>query len=107
MKWGQIQLLAWLPLAIPLAWAAFALLRRRRRALERLAAAAVLPELAPAWNPARARAQRTAPGAATSGMTMPSATRPARARPLGPVVPTITGGGCAGLCSSSTSRSST
>ncbi len=57
MKWGQIQLLTWLPLAIPLAWGAFALLRRRRRALERLAAAAVLPELAPAWNPSRARAR--------------------------------------------------
>ena len=30
MKWGQAELLYWLPLALPLAWLLFALLRRRR-----------------------------------------------------------------------------
>jgi heme exporter protein D len=37
MKWGHFELLYWLPLAIPLAWALFALLRRRRRALRPVA----------------------------------------------------------------------
>ena len=55
MKWGDFQLLVWLPLAIPLAWALFALLRRRRRALAQLVDPALLGVLAPAWNPARAR----------------------------------------------------
>ena len=55
MKWGALQLLYWLPLAVPLAWALFALLRRRRRALAQLVDPALLPVLAPAWNPARAK----------------------------------------------------
>ena len=55
MKWGNVQLLFWLPLAIPLAWALFALLRRRRHALALLVDPALLGVLAPAWNPARAR----------------------------------------------------
>ena len=55
MKWGNVQLLFWLPLAIPLAWALFALLRRRRAALAQLVDPALLGVLAPAWNPARAR----------------------------------------------------
>lgn len=55
MKWGDLQLLYWLPLAVPLAWALFALLRRRRRALAQLVDPALLPVLAPAWNPARAK----------------------------------------------------
>ena len=55
MKWGDFQLLVWLPLTIPLAWALFALLRRRRRALAQLVDPALLGVLAPAWNPARAR----------------------------------------------------
>lgn len=55
MKWGQIQLLYWLPLALPLAWALFALLRRRRNALARVVDPAMLPVLAPAWNPGRAK----------------------------------------------------
>lgn len=54
MKWGHFELLYWLPLAIPLAWALFALLRRRRRALAQLVDPALLGVLAPAWNPARA-----------------------------------------------------
>lgn len=54
MIWGHIHYLYWLPLAIPLAWTLFALLRRRRRALEKLVDPAMLPILAPAWNPARA-----------------------------------------------------
>lgn len=57
MKWGHVQLLAWLPLAIPLAWALFALLRRRRRALAQLVDPALLGVLAPAWNPARAKSR--------------------------------------------------
>ncbi|MGD9612278.1 MAG: VWA domain-containing protein [Kiritimatiellia bacterium] len=57
MKWGQFQLLVWLPLAIPLAWALFALLRRRRAALAQLVDPALLGVLAPNWNPARARAR--------------------------------------------------
>ena len=57
MKWGQAQLLLWLPLALPLAWTAFALLRRRRAALARMVDPAMLPVLAPRWNPARARAR--------------------------------------------------
>ena len=57
MKWGALQLLYWLPLAVPLAWALFALLRRRRRALAQLVDPALLPVLAPAWNPARAKAR--------------------------------------------------
>ena len=55
MKWGNVQLLYWLPLAIPLAWALFALLRRRRHALAQLVDPALLGVLAPDWNPARAR----------------------------------------------------
>lgn len=57
MKWGHVQLLVWLPLAIPLAWALFALLRRRRAALAQLVDPALLGVLAPAWNPARAKAR--------------------------------------------------
>ncbi len=57
MKWGHVQLLVWLPLAIPLAWALFALLRRRRRALAQLVDPALLGVLAPAWNPARAKSR--------------------------------------------------
>lgn len=57
MKWGHVALLYWLPLALPLAWAGFALLRRRRQALARLVDPAMLGELAPAWNPARANAR--------------------------------------------------
>ena len=45
MKWGNVQLLVWLPLAIPLAWALFALLRRRRRALAQLVDVDLLPAL--------------------------------------------------------------
>ena len=57
MKWGQVELLYWLPLAIPLAWLLFALLRRRRRALSRLVDPAMISALAPEWNPARAKAR--------------------------------------------------
>ena len=57
MKWGNFQLLVWLPLAIPLAWALFALLRRRRAALAQLVDPALLGVLAPAWNPARAKSR--------------------------------------------------
>jgi len=57
MKWGQPELLYWLLLAIPLAWALFAFLRHRRRALAQLVDPAMLGVLAPAWNPARARAR--------------------------------------------------
>ena len=57
MKWGNVQLLVWLPLAIPLAWALFTLLRRRRAALAQLVDPALLGVLAPAWNPARAKSR--------------------------------------------------
>lgn len=57
MKWGNVQLLYWLPLAIPLAWGLFALLRRRRAALAQLVDPALLGVLAPAWNPARAKSR--------------------------------------------------
>ena len=57
MKWGNLELLYWLPLAIPLMWIFFALLRRRRRALEGLIAPAMIPVLAPHWNPVRAQAR--------------------------------------------------
>jgi Ca-activated chloride channel homolog len=57
MKWGHLDLLYWLPLAIPLAWAGFALLRRRRRALALLVDPSMLPVLAPRWNPARAKSR--------------------------------------------------
>lgn len=57
MKWGQVELLYWLPLALPLAWALFALLRRRRNALSQIVDPAMLAILAPAWNPARARSR--------------------------------------------------
>lgn len=57
MKWGQAEILYWLLLAIPLAWALFALLRRRRNALAQLIDPAMLPVLAPAWNPARAKSR--------------------------------------------------
>jgi len=54
VNWGNVNLLYWLPLAIPLMWGLGALLRRRRLALEQLVAPAMLPVLAPHWNPARA-----------------------------------------------------
>ena len=57
MKWGSVQLLFWLPLAIPLAWALFALLRRRRAALAQLVDPALIGVLAPNWNPARAKSR--------------------------------------------------
>ena len=57
MKWGNVQLLYWLPLALPLAWALFALLRHRRKALEQVVDPALLPVLAPDWNPARAKSR--------------------------------------------------
>lgn len=57
MKWGQVQLLYWLPLAIPLAWGCFALLRRRRKAIARLVDPTLLNVLAPSWNPARAKSR--------------------------------------------------
>ena len=57
MKWGNLELLYWLPLAIPLMWILFVLLRHRRRALEDLIALAMIPVLAPNWNPARAKAR--------------------------------------------------
>jgi hypothetical protein len=43
--------------ALPLAWALFALLRRRRAALAQLVDPALLGVLAPAWNPARAKSR--------------------------------------------------
>lgn len=57
MKWGNVPLLVWLPLAIPLAWALFALLRRRRAALAQLVDPALIGVLAPNWNPARAKSR--------------------------------------------------
>ena len=57
MKWGRLEILYWLPLLLPLAWAAFALLRRRRRALAQLVDPALLGILAPAWNSARAKSR--------------------------------------------------
>ena len=57
MKWGNPDILLWLPLAVPLLWVFFALLRRRRRALEKLVDPAMIPVLAPRWNPARAKAR--------------------------------------------------
>ena len=57
MKWGQSEILYWLPLAIPLAWALLALLRRRRNALAQVIDPAMVPVLAPAWNPARAKSR--------------------------------------------------
>lgn len=57
MKWGNLELLYWLPLAIPLAWLLFALLRRRRAVIARLVDPAMLPILAPNWNPARAKSR--------------------------------------------------
>ena len=47
MKWGQLEILYWLPLAIPLAWMFFALLRRRRAALAQMVDPAMLSVLAP------------------------------------------------------------
>ena len=64
MKWGNLELLYWLPLAIPLLWVLFVLLRRRRRALEDLIAPSMIPVLAPHWNPARAKARLWLRGAA-------------------------------------------
>ena len=64
MKWGNPDILVWLPLAIPLLWILFALLRRRRRALEELVDPAMIPVLAPRWNPARAKARLWLRGAA-------------------------------------------
>ncbi len=55
MKWGQPEILIWILLVIPLGWLLFALLRRRRAALSRLVDPTMLPILAPAWNPARAK----------------------------------------------------
>ena len=64
MKWGNPDILLWLPLAIPLLWILFVLLRRRRRALEELVDPAMIPVLAPRWNPARAKARLWLRGAA-------------------------------------------
>ena len=47
MKWGNPDILLWLPLAIPLLWVLFVLLRRRRRGLEELVDPAMIPVLAP------------------------------------------------------------
>ena len=57
MKWGNPELLYWLPLAIPLVWALLALLRRRRKAIAQVVDPALLPVLAPAWNPVRAKSR--------------------------------------------------
>ena len=57
MKWGNPDILLWLPLAIPLLWLLFVLLRRRRSALEKLVDPSMVPVLAPRWNPARAKAR--------------------------------------------------
>ncbi|HAL92849.1 MAG TPA: hypothetical protein DCM68_07495 [Verrucomicrobia bacterium] len=57
MKWGNFELLYWLPLAIPLAWALFALLRRRRNAISQVVDPTMLGVLAPAWKPARAKSR--------------------------------------------------
>ncbi len=57
MKWGHLELLYWLPLALPLAWLLFALLRRRRSAIAKLVDPALLGELAPNWHPARAKSR--------------------------------------------------
>ena len=57
MKWGSVHLLFWLPLALPLAWACFALRRRRSAALDRLVDPAMLGVLAPDWIPSRARSR--------------------------------------------------
>ncbi len=57
MKWGQAELLIWLPLAIPLGWLLFVLLRRRRAALSQLVDPSMLPVLAPRWNPGRAKSR--------------------------------------------------
>jgi Ca-activated chloride channel family protein len=57
MKWGQVALLYWLPLALPLAWLVFTLLRRRRQEIAHLVDPALLPVLAPNWNPARAKSR--------------------------------------------------
>jgi len=75
MKWGQPELLLWLPLAVPLAWACFALLRHRRRALARLVDPTMLPMLAPRWNPARART-RLALRLAALGLLFAALARP-------------------------------
>ncbi len=64
MKWGNPDILLWLPLAIPLLWILFVLLRRRRRALEELVDPAMIPVLAPRWNRARAKARLWLRGAA-------------------------------------------
>ena len=64
MKWGNPDILLWLPLAIPLLWVLFVLLRRRRRGLEELVDPAMIPVLAPRWNPARAKARLWLRGAA-------------------------------------------
>lgn len=57
MKWGQAELLYWLPLALPLAWLLFALLRRRRGALSQIVDPAMVSALAPHWHPARAKSR--------------------------------------------------
>lgn len=57
MKWGNLSLLCWLPVALPLAWALFALLRRRRNAIAQLVDPSMLPVLAPDWHPARAQSR--------------------------------------------------
>ncbi|NLB65207.1 MAG: VWA domain-containing protein [Lentisphaerae bacterium] len=57
MKWAAPHLLYWALLALPIAWAAHTLLRRRRRALDRLFAPANRADMAPGWLPARAGAR--------------------------------------------------
>ena len=57
MKWGNLSLLYWLPVALPLTWALFTLLRRRRNAIAQLVDPSMLPVLAPDWNPARAKSR--------------------------------------------------
>jgi Ca-activated chloride channel homolog len=55
MKWGDPAVLPWLLLLIPLWWLVWFLVGRRQRLLRRLADVAVLPALAPEWNPLRLR----------------------------------------------------
>lgn len=53
MKWGDVQMLYWLPLLAPLGWLLAALWRRRRRMLAQLVDPELLEVLAPDWNPRR------------------------------------------------------
>jgi len=55
MTWGRADLLAWLAAGIPLAWGLAALLRRRARAVEKLASEETLEAMVPAWDPGAAR----------------------------------------------------